>query len=32
MEINNNSINIEEDVVMMEIDIVEFINRNYFTL
>ena len=31
MEINNNSINIE-DVDMMEIDKVEFINRNYCTL
>ena len=31
MEINNNSINIE-DIDMMEIDKVEFINRNYSTL
>ena len=31
MEINNNSINIE-DVDMMEIDKVEFINRIYCTL
>ena len=31
MEINNNSIKIE-DVDMMEIDKVEFINRNYCTL
>ena len=31
MEINNNSINME-DVDMMEIDKVEFINRNYCAL